>query len=131
MHATTILHRCLAALLIGVHRRRLETLFAAVAACVSGPRLTLTDIGRRFESTTRLRHSIKRADRLLGNIKLQHEKTTYYAALCQVLLARVSEPLILVDWSDLKADQPKWSSWAEPLRYSMLPLERLSRTRTV
>jgi len=85
--------------------RRLEMLFAAVAASVSGPRLTLTDIGRRFESTTRLRHSIKRADRLLANVKLQHEKTTYYAALCQVLLARVSEPLILVDWSDLKADQ--------------------------
>jgi hypothetical protein len=58
-------------LLTCVHRRRCETLFAAVAACVIGPRLTLTDIGRRFAAQTRLRHSIKRADRLLGNLKLQ------------------------------------------------------------
>ena len=71
MHALTILHRCLDTLLTCVHRRRRETLFAAVAACVSGPRLTLTDIGRRFESKTSLRHGIKRADRLLGNGKLQ------------------------------------------------------------
>ena len=105
MHALTILHRCLDALLPCVHRRRRETLFAAVCACVSGPRLTLTDIGRRFDSKTSLRHGIKRADRLLGNGKLQGERRTFYAALCRVLLARVAEPLILIDWSDLKADQ--------------------------
>lgn len=105
MHALTILHRCLGTLLTGVHGRRRETLFAAVAACVSGPRLTLTDVGRRFESQTSLRLGIKRADRLLGNGKLQGERRTFHAALCRVLLARVAEPLVLVDWSDLKADQ--------------------------
>ncbi len=105
MQAVAILHQCLDALLTCVHRRRRETLFAAVAACVSGPRLTLTDIGRRFQSKTSLRHGIKRADRLLGNTKLQGETRTFYAALCQVLLARVAEPLILIDWSDLKAHQ--------------------------
>jgi len=105
VHALAILHQCLDALLTGVHRRRRQTLFAAVAACVSGPRLTLTDIGRRFQSKTSLRHGIKRADRLLGNGKLQGETRTFYAALCRVLLARVAEPLILIDWSDLKADQ--------------------------
>jgi hypothetical protein len=105
VHALTILHRCLDTLLSGVHRRRRETLFAAVAACVSGPRLTLTDIGRRFATTTRLRHAIKRADRLLGNSKLQSETPQFYAALCRVLVARIAEPLLLIDWSDLKADQ--------------------------
>jgi hypothetical protein len=105
MHALIILHRCLGSLLSCVHRRRLETLFAATAACVTGPRLTLTDIGRRFATKANLRHSIKRADRLLGNTKLQGEVRTFYAALCRVMLARVVEPLILIDWSDLKADQ--------------------------
>lgn len=105
MHALTILHQCLGPLLTVVHRRRRETLFAAVAACVGGPRLTLTDIGRRFESKTSLRQGIKRADRLLGNGQLQGERWRFYAALCRVLLARVAEPLILIDWSDLKADQ--------------------------
>jgi hypothetical protein len=40
VHALTILHQCLDTLLTCVHRRRRETLFAAVTACVSGPRLT-------------------------------------------------------------------------------------------
>ena len=78
MHALAILHQCFDALLTCVHRRRRETLFAAVAACVSGPRLTLTDIGRRFQSRASLRHGIKRADRLLGNGKLQGETRTFY-----------------------------------------------------
>lgn len=52
-----------------------------------------------------LRHGIKRADRLLGNRHLQQEARSVYAALCRVTLARIAEPLILVDWSDLKQDQ--------------------------
>ena len=54
VHALRILHRCLTPLLTHIHRRRLETLLEAVAASISGPRLTLTDIGRRFTGTTRL-----------------------------------------------------------------------------
>ena len=105
MHAAAILHRCLEPLLQHIHRRRLGTLLAAVVACVSGPRLSLTDVGRRFAGAGRLRHKIKRADRLLGNRHLQHEARSIYAALCRVTLARIEEPLILIDWSDLKADQ--------------------------
>ena len=67
MHAAAILHRCLGPLLQHIHRRRLGTLLAAVVSCVGGPRLSLTDVGRRFGGTARLRHKIQRADRLLGN----------------------------------------------------------------
>ena len=105
MHAGTILHRCLDPLLQSIHRTRLATLFAAVAACVSGPALSLTDVGRRFGGTVGLRHKIKRADRLLGNRHLHREAKSIYQALCRVTPARVREPLILIDWSDLKADQ--------------------------
>ena len=105
MHAATILQRCLEPLLQHMHRRRLATLLAAVVSCVSGPRLSLTDVGRRFARTTTLRHAIKRSDRLLGNRHLQREAQSIYAALCRVVLARIAEPLILIDWSDLKADQ--------------------------
>ena len=105
MHALTILQRCVAPLLIGIHRRRLAVLFEAVAATVSGPRLTLTEIGRRFGGGSELRHRIKRADRLLGNVHLQRDAKRIYAALARQLLAGVAEPLIVIDWSDLKADQ--------------------------
>ncbi|WP_296703510.1 hypothetical protein [Thiocapsa sp. UBA6158] len=76
-----------------------------MAACVSGPALSLTDVERRFGGTIALRHRIKRADRLLGNRHLHREAKSIYQVLCRVTLARVREPLILIDWSDLKADQ--------------------------
>jgi len=105
MHALTILQRCIAPLLTGIHRRRLAVLLEAVAATVTGPRLTLTEIGRRFGGGSHLRHRIKRADRLLGNAHLRHDAKRIYAALARMLLAGVAEPLIAVDWSDLKEDQ--------------------------
>jgi multidrug transporter EmrE-like cation transporter len=105
MHALTILQRHLAPLLAGIHARRLAALLDAVAATVSGPRLTLTDIGRRFGGEATLRNRIKRSDRLLGNHHLQGQARTIYAALARKLLSGILEPLIVIDWSDLKADQ--------------------------
>jgi hypothetical protein len=72
---------------------------------VSGPALSLTDIGRRFAGTALLRHKIKRADRLLGNRRLQNDARGIYGALCRITLTRIAAPVILIDWSDLKADQ--------------------------
>jgi hypothetical protein len=67
MHAIRILQCCLSPLLKHIHARRLTTLLEAVASCVNGPALSLTDVGRRFAGKALLRHKIKRADRLLGN----------------------------------------------------------------
>ena len=78
MHALRILHLCLTPLLTHIHRRRLETVLEAVAASLRGPRLTLTDLGRRFVGTGRLRYKIKRADRLLGNTRWQGEARSVY-----------------------------------------------------
>jgi hypothetical protein len=105
MHALTILQRCIGPLLAGVHGARLAVLLEAVAATESGPRLTLTDIARRFAGGTDLRHRIKRADRLLGNRHLQSEARGIYGAVARMLLTGVAEPLIVIDWSDLKRDQ--------------------------
>ena len=77
----------------------------AVAARVSGPRLTLTEVGRRFGGGSDLRHRIKRAVRLLGNVHLQGDAPQIHTAVGRTLLADVAEPLIVIDWSDLKADQ--------------------------
>jgi len=90
MHALRILHRCIGPLLLGtIHRSRLALLFDAVAATVGGPRLTLTEIGRRFGGGSDLRHRIKRADRLLGNRHLQRDSRSIYGALGRMLLAGV------------------------------------------
>jgi hypothetical protein len=105
MHALTILQRRLPTLLAAIHARRLATLLDAVAATVCGPRLTLIDIGQRFDGEATLRNRIKCAGRLLGNIHLQGQARMIYLALAQNLLRGVTEPLILIDWSDLKVDQ--------------------------
>jgi RNase P protein component len=105
MHALAILQRCIAPLLTGIHRRRLAVLLEAVAATVTGPRLTLTEIGRRFGGGSDLRHRIKRADRLLGNAHLRRDAKHIYTALARMLLTGVAEPLVVIDWSDLKEDQ--------------------------
>jgi hypothetical protein len=108
MHALTILQRCIAPLLAGIHRRRLSVLLEAVAATVSGPRLTLTEIGRRFGGGTDLRHRIKRADRLLANRHLHRDAKHIDAALARMLLAGVAEPLIVIDWSGENGDAPRF-----------------------
>ena len=89
MHGLSILHRCLGPLLDGIHRRRVATLLEAVAATVSGPRLTLTDIGRRFAGGALLRNGIKRADRLLGNRHLQRDARSIDGSLADLRLAKL------------------------------------------
>ncbi len=105
MHVPTVLRSWLGQSLEFVHATRLAALFDMVEACVTGAGLSITAVGRRLVGPTTLKHKIKRADRLIGNPHLYRERTAIYDALCRVTLARIAEPLILVDWSDLKADQ--------------------------
>ncbi|WP_295449792.1 IS4 family transposase [uncultured Thiodictyon sp.] len=105
MHTSTLLHFWLGQWLSCIHSKRLLALFDMVTACVAGAGLSITSVGRRLEGPTTLKHKIKRADRLIGNPHLYGERTAIYGALCQATLARIPEPLILIDWSDIKADQ--------------------------
>ena len=95
MYTLVILQHFLAPLLGHIHHRRLDTLLEAVASCVSGPALSLTDIGRRFAGPARLRHKIKRRDSPARQPPPARRGRSIYAALCRVTLARIQEPLIL------------------------------------
>jgi hypothetical protein len=50
----------------------------------------------------RVKHNIKRIDRLLGNRHLAAEQREVYQALAHRTLGTLREPLIIVDWSDLR-----------------------------
>ena len=52
-----------------------------------------------------MRNGIKRADRLLGNRHLQRDARSIDASLPGLLRAKLAEPLIVIDGSDLKAGQ--------------------------
>jgi hypothetical protein len=58
-----------------------------------------------LSNTTAIRHRIKRCDRLPGNSKLEQERHLVYAAMMRRIICATAQPLIIVDWSDLRADR--------------------------
>lgn len=61
-----------------LHRKRLNALMSCVSALLYRRRLTLTDLGRFMPSRAYTEHSIKRLDRVLGHVQLQHERPPFY-----------------------------------------------------
>jgi hypothetical protein len=80
---------------------------AAVRAAIFGSRLMLSDLGRGLRRPTAIKHNIKRVDRLLGNAKLHAEAAQVYEMFARHCLLDMHMPLIMVDWSDLRADR-RW-----------------------
>lgn len=103
MHAFAILQELLAKGYTRMHQGRLRSLLAATRAALDARSHTLSNLARAMGGQCAVRHRVKRVDRLLGNLALQRECGTVYAALAQHHLREVSTPLILVDWTDLNA----------------------------
>lgn len=104
MRASQVLQRCLADALGPMHALRERVLLRAVDALSGGWRLTLIDIARRWPGAERVRAPLKALDRLLSNRHLQAECQTLHLAMARWLL-RGPRPLIVIDWSELKADR--------------------------
>lgn len=93
-----------------IHKKRLDSLILATKSVLSGADLTLTKLGRKLDTNTTVKHSIKRIDRLLGNHQLHREKEDIYKWHAQLITRANPCPVILVDWSDVR----------EKLRYMTL-----------
>jgi hypothetical protein len=107
MHALVIVQQLLRTRCPHLHVARLTVILAAVAAAVRGRRLTLTELGRSLPGPARVKHNIKRIDRLLGNRHLAAERMGLYRVLARRTVGTRREPVIIVDWSDLTADR-RW-----------------------
>ena len=107
MHALRILQQRLRCACPQIHLKRLTALLSCVAGALRGQRLTLTELGRALPSQARVKHSIKRVDRLLGNVHLGSERFGIYQMIARWLLTGTQRPVIVVDWSDLTADR-RW-----------------------
>ena len=88
-----------------LHKRRLQVLLKAVAAALQARTHTLSNLARALSGNTSVRQRVKCIDRLLGNGALQRHSGDIYAALAAPMLAGCQQPVILIDWSDLKADR--------------------------
>jgi len=116
MHAVGVLQKLLRRSIPSLHSKRLAALTAVVASALRGGRLTLSALARNLGGSCAVRHRIKRVDRLLGNTSLQQERLFVYQMLCKLLVGNKREPILIVDWSDLKPDR-RWlllraSVWA-------------------
>ena len=103
MHATTVLQKCLGGVFEPMHAARRRTLLGAVTAMLNSRQLILMELARAWPGAERVRAPLKRLDRLLGNPYLTGEAPRCYAAMARWLV-RTSQPIVVVDWSELKAD---------------------------
>jgi hypothetical protein len=82
-----------------MHAARRQALVVSVAAAITGARLTVTALGRAMDSPASVKHGIKRADRLLSNPHLQHERRGVSLALAHALIGGTARPGVIVDGS--------------------------------
>jgi len=104
MRASQVLQKCLPRSLSAMHALRERALLHAVEALLHGRRLTLTDVARAWPGAMRVRAPLKAFDRLLGNHHLQAERNDIDRDMARWLL-RGPQPIIVIDWSDLKPDK--------------------------
>lgn len=105
MHAVGVLQKLLQDSIPSLHLSRLKALMSAVRSAMTTRRLTLSGLARGLPAGQAIRHRIKRVDRLLGNTHLHNERPMVYQLLCRQFMGGIKRPVILVDWSDLKADR--------------------------
>lgn len=117
------MHALLAQGCAQMHVTRRRALLAVVEAALRGGALSLTSLGRALAGTAYVKHKIKRVDRLLGNRKLAAERSKIYEALTRWLIGTQTQPVIVIDWSDLSADR-RWHLLraAAPMRGRSLTL---------
>ena len=104
MRTTQVLQKCLGDSLDAIHALRVRVLMRAVEAAVARRRLTLIDLARSWPDAERIYAPLKALDHLLGNRHLHAERERIHAAMNRWLV-RSDQPIIVVDWSDLKADR--------------------------
>jgi hypothetical protein len=103
MPPSRILPHCLTEVFRNLHASTRPVILNALDALGAGGWLTLTEIARHWPGAERVAAPLKAVDRLLRSAPLTRDRDALYGAMGHWLL-RTSQPLIVVDWSDLKAD---------------------------
>lgn len=107
MHADAIVARVVGSCLSGLHAKRIAACQRAVASVVTGAALSLSAIALGMRSGTAYHHRVKAVDRLLGNTAVHGEREAIYGALAAQWLTGLPRVVVVVDWSDVTADQ-RW-----------------------
>jgi hypothetical protein len=76
-------------------------LFAAIESSMNGGSLSITGLGRDIESKAMKKNKIKRVDRLCSNANLYRDIEFIYTRMTHLLVGKMKQPIIHIDWSDL------------------------------
>jgi hypothetical protein len=103
VHAQRVLQKLFGAALSLLDARNARNLLTAVDACLAGRRLVMMELARHWPGAMRVAAPLKRLDRLLGNAQVHAVRHQIYHAAA-ALLVRTPNPVLIVDWSELKSD---------------------------
>lgn len=103
VHAQGVLQKLFGGALSLLDARNARNLLTAVEACLAGRRLTLMELARHWPHAMRVAAPLKRLDRLLGNGHVHAVRQTIYRTAV-ALLVKTRNPVLIVDWSELKSD---------------------------
>ena len=103
MHAVAIVQKILRPVSAQLDVRNARNIWLAVEALISGRRLTLMELARHWLGAERIGAPLKRLDRLLGNRDVQDVRSRFYA-VAAAWCVRCEQPVLIVDWSELKSD---------------------------
>lgn len=107
MHAAiTIVQKIVRPVSAYLDARNARNLVSAVEALLSSRRLVLVELARHWPGAERVVGPLKRLDRLLGNRAVQAVRERFYAVAAAWLM-RSEQPVLVVDWSELKHDR-RW-----------------------
>lgn len=107
MQAMKFLHKLFSDALPNIHVTRLNALFQTIASLLNQGQLTLTSLGRNMLGESKVKHKIKKVDRILGNHRLFEEQFYIYQNLSKKLFKYLTEAVIIVDWSGC-CSQERW-----------------------
>jgi len=101
MHVRKLLHKILLKASSQIDKRNHKTIIEAAITLSDCKHLSITGIGRSLISHAKVKHCIKRIDRLFGNCNVQSARLYYYQAMAASTLNGIKYPAISVDWSGL------------------------------
>ncbi len=101
MNAKQVLSKCLSLVTPLMHKTRRQSLFAAIESSMNGGSLSVTGLGRDIDSKAMEKHKIKRVDRLCSNANLHSDVEFIYTRMAYLLVGKMKQPIIHIDWSDL------------------------------
>ncbi len=101
MHISKLLHNVFEKSSAHIDKRIHKTLLLSAQALAENRQLSIAGIGRVLKSKSKVKHKIKRIDRLYGNASLQNKTIHYYRVIAERLIGQQEQPFIIIDWSGL------------------------------